>query len=103
MLNILYRRLHPDKKRRRTDTITTKIGKEMTLPMLQSGKPSIHMPKEAARIWLKVTDVRVERLQEITEDGCIAEEYIHQIAEDVTLHLDVMYVLMKDMMKSISS
>ena len=32
-------------------------------------KPSIHMPKEAARIWLKVTDVRVERLQEITIDG----------------------------------
>lgn len=31
--------------------------------------PSIHMPKEAARIWLKVTDVRVERLQEITEVG----------------------------------
>ncbi len=29
-------------------------------------KPSIHMPKEAARIWLKVTDVREERLQEIT-------------------------------------
>lgn len=25
------------------------------------------MPKEAARIWLKVTDVRVERLQEITD------------------------------------
>lgn len=30
--------------------------------------PSIHMPKEAARIWLKVTNVRVERLQEITEE-----------------------------------
>ncbi len=30
--------------------------------------PSIHMPKEAARIWLKVTDVRVERLQEITAE-----------------------------------
>lgn len=29
-------------------------------------RPSIHMPKEAARIWLKVTDVRVERLQKIT-------------------------------------
>lgn len=35
--------------------------------------PSIHMPKEAARIWLKVTDLRVERLQEITEDGAKAE------------------------------
>lgn len=32
--------------------------------------PSIHMPKEAARIWMKVTDVRVERLQEITFDSC---------------------------------
>lgn len=36
-------------------------------------KPSIHMPKEAARIWLKVTNVRVERLQEIDEDGAKAE------------------------------
>lgn len=32
-------------------------------------RPSIHMPKEAARIWLKVTDVRVERLQDITIEG----------------------------------
>ena len=31
-------------------------------------KPSIHMPKEAARIWLKVMNVRVERLQEITDE-----------------------------------
>ena len=36
-------------------------------------RPSIHMPKEAARIWLKVTDVRVERLQDITDDGAKAE------------------------------
>ena len=35
--------------------------------------PSIHMPKEAARIRLKVTDVRVERLQEITEVQAQAE------------------------------
>jgi hypothetical protein len=38
-----------------------------------SKRPSIHMPKEAARIWLKVTDVRVERLQDVTEDGAKAE------------------------------
>ena len=36
-------------------------------------KPSIHMPKEAARIWLKVTDVRVERLKDMTENDVIKE------------------------------
>lgn len=36
-------------------------------------KPSLFMPKEAARIWLRVTNVRVERLQEITENGAKAE------------------------------
>lgn len=30
--------------------------------------PSIHMPKEAARIFLRVTDVHIERLQDITEE-----------------------------------
>ena len=35
--------------------------------------PSIRMPKEAARIWLKVTDVRAERLQDITEEGAKKE------------------------------
>lgn len=51
-----------------------------TYPFGESGyivkfrwKPSIHMPNEAARIWLKVTDVRVERLQKITEEQAVKE------------------------------
>lgn len=54
-------------------------------------KPSIHMPKEAARIWLKVTDVKVERLQEITAESTLAEgadKYIHtngELDENMTI------------------
>lgn len=36
-------------------------------------RPSIHMPKEAARIWLKVKNVRVERLQEMKPVDVIKE------------------------------
>ncbi len=35
--------------------------------------PSIYMPKEAAHIWLKVTDVRVERLQEMDKMDAVKE------------------------------
>lgn len=35
--------------------------------------PSIHMPRKAARIWLKVLDVRVERLQDITNEQILKE------------------------------
>lgn len=57
-------------------------------------RPSIHMPKEAARIWLKVTDVRVERLQEITEEQTEDEGFLfmppclHQVSEDSYCDLD---------------
>jgi hypothetical protein len=36
-------------------------------------RPSVHMPREAARIFLRVTDVQVERAQDITEEDARAE------------------------------
>lgn len=54
-------------------------------------KPSIHMPKEAARIWLKVTDVRVERLQEITADD-IRNEGLSSAA----VHCEDMEIALKE-------
>ena len=42
-------------------------------PSMFKWRPSIHMPKEAARAWLKVTDVRVERLQNITNEQILKE------------------------------
>lgn len=45
--------------------------------------PSIHMPKKAARIWLKVTDVRVERLQEITPNGAESEGVGNLFYDDI--------------------
>ena len=46
-------------------------------------RPSIHMPREAARLFLMVTSVRVERLQAITEDDAEAEG-----AEKMYAHTD---------------
>lgn len=45
-------------------------------------KPSIHMPKDAARIFLKVTDVRCERLNEISCSDCKAEGVFYEKHEN---------------------
>ncbi|MFA6848745.1 MAG: hypothetical protein WCS30_00165 [Selenomonadaceae bacterium] len=55
-------------------------------------RPSIHMPKEAARIFLKVTAVRVEKLKEITEADVVAEgtkdgdKYIEVMGGDIAYY-----------------
>lgn len=64
-------------------------------------KPSIHMPKEAARLWLKVTDARVERLQDITnkdvekegvEKKCI-DSYIRQMPCETEEYIRLAYII----------
>ena len=47
-------------------------------------RPSIHMPREASRIFLRVTDVRVERLQDITDEQALREG----VPEDTDYPLD---------------
>lgn len=57
--------------------VDRRIGEGVGLPL--RWHPSIHMPRETARIFLRVTDVRVERLQSMShedaeQEGCWCDE-----------------------------
>lgn len=56
----------------RADFDSSKIGDVVPEPKWH---PSIHMPKEAARIFLQVTEVRIERLQQMTSYDAYIEGF----------------------------
>jgi hypothetical protein len=60
-------------------------GEEYKISDYDKLRPSIHMPKEAARIWLKVLSVKAERAQDISEDDALREG-IMQCTKDGNLY-----------------
>lgn len=58
-------------------------------------KPSIHMPKEVARIFLRLTDVRVERLQDITAEGALDEGTNVEFPEPKPSYISLAYTEMR--------
>jgi len=65
-----------------------------THPTFGKLRPSIFMPRWASRITLEITEIRVERLKEITPEDCIAEG----ISPDYTVKagLPVLFAILWD-------
>lgn len=55
------------------EAFATKTGKFIKWRWKSDSLSPIFMPKEFARFWLEITDIRVENLQEITGDDAIKE------------------------------
>lgn len=65
----------------------------------RSWKPSIHMPKWAARIWLRIINVNIERLQEIRPEDIQSEG----INVDLNKYRNVAYMSFASLWDSLNS
>lgn len=63
-------------------------GSDVSPGWLKS-RPSIHMPRWASRITLEITDVRIQRLQEISGEDALAEGCSAQLLVDMLPKIDV--------------
>ena len=72
-VNFLYIKYIADKQESYVEFARDRFEKFRKYERKNGNHANIFMPKEAARIFLKVTDVRVEKLQDIKPDGAIAE------------------------------
>jgi len=73
----------------KADVKEVEFAKEMMPNYGWKWKPSIFMPKDAARIWLKITAIRVERLNDISDEDAKNEGI--KLSEHSSENVDLWY------------